>query len=126
MGLFGFGKKQQNKKGIEYRMLFNAPLDDERDQQIKGLVLKFLGNAGVVVSDVKTTSNGFYGTIADFNGQPGESISIECARTPLSESSSSYLAINVKSNVCSEESIKKAFDEIKKAVFDIGYYFTEF
>lgn len=124
MGLFG-GKKK-NKKGYDYRMLFNAVKDDERDRQIKECVLKCLRDTGVIVSNVKTTLNGQYGSVADYTGQPGESISIECASTPMMEDSSSYIAINVKSNICSEESIQKAFQEIKMAVQEIGYYFTEF
>ncbi len=125
MGLFGIGKKKNLPK-YEYRMLFMAPINDERDQQIKGLVLKYLSDAGVVVNNVKTTLNGYYGSVADYMGQNGELISIECARTPMSEEDSSYIAITVNSNICSKESANKAFSEIKSAVMRAGYYFTEF
>ncbi len=125
MGLFG-GKKHKNKKGYDYRMLFNAVKNDERDQQIKSYVVKCLRDAGVMVDNVKTTLNGDYGSTAEYTGQPGESITIECASTPMMEDSSSYIAINVKSNICSEESIQKAFQEIKMTLWDRGYSFTEF
>ena len=126
MGLFGFGKKKESSKEYKYNMLFNSPIDNDRNQQIKTLALKRIGDAGVDVNDVKTTSFGEYGSRGDFTGQPGESISIECASTPTMESSSSYSAITVKSNLCSEEAIRQAFQEIRSEVYDMGYGFTEY
>ena len=107
-------------------MLFNSPIDNDRNQQIKTLALKRIGDAGVDVNDVKTTSFGEYGSRGDFTWQPGESISIECASTTTMESSSSYIAITVKSNLCSEEAIRQAFQEIRSEVYDMGYGFTEY
>lgn len=79
MGLFGFGKKKEVSKEYKYNMLFNSPINNDRNQQIKTLALKIIGDAGVNVNDVKTTSYGEYGSRGDFTGQPGESIMIECA-----------------------------------------------
>lgn len=42
------------------------------------------------------------------------------------ESSSSYIAITVKSNICSEEAIKDAFQKIRTEVYEMGFYYTEY
>ena len=126
MGLFGFGKKKQRSKEYQYSMLFQSPINSDRDQQIKTLALKYIGDAGASVHDVKTTSFAPYGSRADFTGEAGECISIVCAGVPGNESNSSYIAITVRSNVCTEEAVKNAFYKIRLEVIEKGFYFTEF
>lgn len=129
MGLFDFGKKGNNKKnndGIMYRMLFDNPRNGEKEQKIKEWALKYLGEAGVVVDNVNTSTNGGLSSKAEFTGQAGEVITIECAATPSMENSSSFISITVKSNQSNEEAIKKAFQEIKADAIGMSWFFTEF
>ncbi len=121
MGLFSFGKKKN--KEYQYRMFFDSPIDDNRNQQIKTIALKYLGEAGVVINDVKTTSIAPDCSKADFTGESGECISFVCNSA---ENASSYISINVQSQVCAEEAIKDAFQKIGAESLENGFYFTEF
>ena len=120
MGLFGFGKKKSPT--YTYKMLFSSPFNYERDHQIKSLALKRLNDAGVVVSNTKTTVMG-PGAKSEVTGEPGEAILIT---NDAIDDRTSFMTIEVKTNEASAEAINAAFADIKSILIDADIFFQEF
>ncbi|MDD6651036.1 MAG: hypothetical protein PUE49_02395 [Eggerthellales bacterium] len=120
MGLFGFGKKKSTV--YTYRMLFSTPFNADRDQQVKGLALKCLADAGMRMSTTKTTCMGC-GAKSEFIGEPGESITIT---NDAVDGGSSFISIEVKTSQVSAEAVKAAFANIRNVLYDADIFFREF